>query len=145
MVMLLRREFTVDVPREQAWQHLARIEQWPTWAKHIKQVELNPADELGPRSTGLLRLRNGVKSAFTMTEFNPPRNWKWAGGFLWFTVYYDHIFEEMSNQQTKLIWIVTAEGLGVSVLGRLFAKIYNKNLDTAIPLLVKEMGMRAGG
>ena len=49
---LLRREFTVELPLEKAWQHLARVEQWPSWAKHIKQVEVQPPGELGPESTG---------------------------------------------------------------------------------------------
>ena len=72
MITLLRREFKVDIPREKAWQHLARVEQWPSWAKHIKHVEMTPAGELGPKSTGIIHLSNGVKSAFRMTEFNPP-------------------------------------------------------------------------
>ncbi len=139
MITLLCREFTVDRPIEKAWQHLARVEQWPSWAKHIRQVEVQPPGELGPKSTGLIRLSNGVRSAFTMTEFNPHRNWKWVGGFLWLTVHYDHRFEELNPTQTKLTWVVEAKGFGVSVFGRLFAKIYSKNLDRAIPLLVEEM------
>jgi hypothetical protein len=139
MITLLRREFTVELPLKKAWQHLARIEQWPSWAKHIKQVAVQPPGELGPKSTGLIHLSNGVKSAFTMTEFNPYRNWKWVGGFLWLTVHYDHRFEELNPTQTKLTWVVEAKGFGISVFGRLFAKIYSKNLDRAIPLLVEEM------
>ena len=139
MITLLRREFKADVPREKAWQHLARVEQWPSWAKHIKQVEVTPAGELGPKSTGIIHLSNGIKSSFTMTEFNPQRNWKWVGPLLWLIVHYDHIFEEVNPQQTKLIWIVEGEGFGVSVFGRLFAKIYNKNLNKAIPLLIDEI------
>jgi hypothetical protein len=46
----------VGTPREKAWQHLARVEQCPSWAKHIKQVELTPPGELGPESTGRIRL-----------------------------------------------------------------------------------------
>lgn len=127
------------MPLEKAWQHLARVEQWPSWAKHIKQLDVQPPGELGPESTGLIHLSNGVKSAFTMTEFSSYRNWKWVGGFLWLTVHYDHRFEELNPTQTKLTWVVKAKGFGVSVFGRLFAKIYSKNLDRAIPLLVKEM------
>ena len=78
----LRREFTVELPVEKAWQHLARVEQWPSWAKHIKQVEVQPPGELGPESTGRFHLTNGIKPEFKMTEFNPYRNWKWVGGFL---------------------------------------------------------------
>ncbi len=139
MITLLRREFTVDRPVEKAWQHLARVEQWPSWAKHIKQIALQPPRELGSKSTGIIHLSNGIKSAFTMTEFNPYRNWKWIGRFLWLTVDYDHRFEELNSQQTKLTWKVEGAGFGVSVFGRLFAKIYSKNLDRAIPLLVEEI------
>jgi hypothetical protein len=39
-----------------------------------------------------------------------------------------------------LIWTVGAEGFAVSIIGKLFAWIYNKNLDTAVPLLIAEMG-----
>lgn len=62
MTTLLSRQFTVDRPLEQAWQHLARAERWPTWAKHIRQVELQPPGKVGPNTTGRLSLSNGVKS-----------------------------------------------------------------------------------
>ena len=139
MIELLRREFTVNVTPEIAWRHLAKVEAWPSWARHIKQVQASPAGELGPGSSGIIYLTNSLKSTFTMTEFNPHRNWKWVGGFLWSTVHYDHIFEPLDAGRTKLTFVIAAEGFGISVLGRLFARIYNKNLDTAIPLLVAEI------
>jgi hypothetical protein len=139
MITLLRREFTVDLPLEQAWRHLARVEQWPSWARHIKQVEVQPPGELGPQSTGRLHLTNGLKPVFRVTEFSPHHSWKWVGGFLWLTVHYDHQFEELNPTRTKLTWVVESSGFGVSIFGRLFAKIYSKNLDRAIPLLVEEM------
>ena len=139
MITLLRREFVVDLPLEKTWQHLARVEQWPSWARHIKRVDVQPPGELGPKSTGFIHLSNGIKSAFTMSEFSPYRNWKWVGGFLWLTVHYDHRFEELNPRQTKLIWFVDGAGIGVSVFGRLFAKIYSMKLDRAIPVLIAEM------
>ena len=74
-----------------------------------------------------------------MTEITPLRNWKWVGPFFWLTVHYDHQFEDVDSQHTKLTWVVDAEGLGVSVFGRLFAIIYNGNLNRAIPHLIEEM------
>jgi hypothetical protein len=139
MITLLQREFTVAIPLQRAWDHLARISQWPSWAAHIKKIELQPPGEPGPHSTGIIHLANGIKSAFRMTEFNPPRNWTWVGPFLWLTVTYDHRFESLDAEHTKLIWVVEAEGFGVSLLGRLFAKIYRRNLEKAIPLLIAEM------
>jgi hypothetical protein len=136
---LLRREFTVELPVEEAWRHLARVEQWPSWAKHIKQVELQPAGELGLKSTGRMLLTNGLKPAWTVTEFNLHRNWIWVGGFLWLTIYYDHRFEQLNPTQTNITFALEASGFGRSVLGRLFAKIYSKTLDRAIAILVQEM------
>src|SRR5262249_56330653 len=100
MKVLLRREFTVGLPPARAWNHLARVEQWPSWAKHIRHVEVTPAGELGPQSTGVIHLSNGVKSVFTITQFNPPHSWKWVGRFLWATVEYDHVFEVLGPAKT---------------------------------------------
>ena len=139
MVTLLKREFTVGIPLQRAWDHLARVEQWPSWAPHIKKIELHPPGELGPESTGVIHLTNGMKSAFRMTEFNPPRNWKWVGPFVWWTVIYDHWFEALDAEHTRLVWVVEAKGFGASILGRVFARIYRVNLEKAIPLLIAEM------
>jgi len=139
MITLLRREFTVNLSLKQAWQYLARVEEWPSWAKHIKRVKVRPSGELGAQSTGIIHLSNGMKSTLKITEFAPYRHWKWVGRFVCLTVHYDHIFEELDPQRTKLIWIVSAEGFGAPVFGKLFAKIYNWNLRRAIPELVKEM------
>ncbi len=139
MRRLVRREFVVERPVEEAWRHLARVEAWPSWAQHIRRVEPRPRGELGPASTGVIRLRNGVRSAFAMTEFDPPRHWKWIGRFLWLAVQYDHRFEAVGAGRTRLIWTVDVEGFGVATIGRLFAAIYERNLDAAIPALVAEM------
>ena len=143
MVTLIRREFSVCLPVQKAWDHLARIERWPSWAPHIKQIELDPRGELGSESAGRIHLVNGMKPTFRMTEFNPPRNWKWAGPFLWASVIYDHQFEALDAEHTKLIWIVEAEGFAANILGRLFATIYRRSLEKAIPRLVAEMNSTA--
>lgn len=105
MITLLRREFVVELGVEEAWAYLARVEEWPSWARHIRRVEVRPAGELGPGSTGRLYLNNGIKSGwpgssaeFTVTEFNPNRNWKWVAGFLWLTCHYNHWFEAVGRE-----------------------------------------------
>jgi hypothetical protein len=139
MVTLIQRAFVVDVPLLRAWEHLARVEQWPSWAAHIKRIDLQPPGPLGPQSTGVIHLTNGMKPAFRMTEFDPPRNWKWVGAFLWLSVIYDHQFEALDTEHTRLTWIVQAAGFGASVLGRLFAQIHRGNMDKAISRLIAEM------
>src|SRR5262245_55563819 len=73
MVTLIQRAFVVNVSFLRAWEQLARVEQWPSWAAHIKRMDLQPPGPLGPQPTGVIHLTNGMKSAFRMTEFDPPR------------------------------------------------------------------------
>lgn len=137
--MEFKREFVVKVPLKRAWKHLAEIERWPSWARHIKRIELRPPGALGAQSSGVIHLRNGVRSTFRMVEFDPPWRWRWTGPFLWLTVGYDHRFEPVDANSTRLVWTVAVSGLGANTLGRLFAWIYQRNLDRAIPRLIAEM------
>ena len=139
MATLIDREFTVNVSLETAWNHLVQINRWPTWARHIKRMGAVPPGELGPQSSGFIHLANGMKSTFRMTEFNAYRNWKWVGPFLWLTINYDHRFESLNSNETKLTFVLDASGFGAGSLGRLFAKIYRRHLEKAIVLLVNEL------
>ena len=137
MVTLIERGFTVNVSLERAWQKLARLDQWPRWAHHIKRIEVQPPGELGPQTSGVIYLANGMKATFRMTEFNPGHSWKWVGPFLWLTVHYDHCFESLSSHQTRVTFVLEASGFGAGFFGRLFAWVYRRDLEKAIPLLVK--------
>jgi hypothetical protein len=138
-VRLLERRFQVRVPLERAWAHLEKVEQWPTWARHIRWVELRPSGRLGPDSEGIIELTNGIRSTFRMEELDPGANWKWAGPFLWITVHYDHQFRRMASGQTEIGFVLDGEGFGAGVFGRLFAAVYARNLDRAIPYLIREL------
>lgn len=139
MPTLINRTFVVNVPLEFAWHHLARVEAWPSWAKHIKSVELTPPGEVSSRSQGVLHLRNSLTTQFQMQEFHPSEHWKWVGSLLWLTIFYDHIFTAITSQQTQVSFFVAAEGWGVPLFGRVFAAVYNRNLDIAIPHLIAEL------
>ena len=141
MINLVHREFTVDVRLETAWKHLAQVEKWTSWAKHIKRIQLTPSGEVMPETKGTFHLSNGMKSTFQMAEFNPFRSWKWIGLFLWIIVDYDHKFESINGRSTKICFVVDGEGFAVSIIGKLFAKVYNRNLDIAIPNLRAEMNV----
>jgi Polyketide cyclase / dehydrase and lipid transport len=136
---LVRRDFTVDVPLQEAWDRLARVESWPSWAHHIKRVTLDPLGPLTEHSAGAFRLAGGARSTFRMETYEPPARWQWVGRFLTVDVHYDHRFEAVDEQHTRLVWTVDAEGFGAGSLGRIFGAIYARNLDRAIPNLQAEM------
>lgn len=118
---------------------LAQVSAWPSWAKHIRRIDLTPSGPMTLQSEGIIRLTNGVRSTFRMKELNPGVNWKWAGPFLWLTVDYDHRFHAVSPELVQIEFVLDGEGFGVSAFGRLFAAIYAVNLDRAIPRLVAEL------
>ena len=139
MIRLIERRFPVQAPVERAWRHLEQAERWPTWAGHIRRIDLDAPGPLRPDTSGAIVLTNGIRSTFRMEELNPGANWKWAGPFLWLTVHYDHRFTARGPAETEIAFILDAEGFGVGVFGRLFAAIYARSLDRAIPHLVREI------
>jgi hypothetical protein len=139
VIRLLERRFRVKGPLARAWTHLERVESWPTWAAHIRRVDLLPPGPLSEASSGTIVLRNGIRSTFRMEELHPGASWKWAGPFLWLTVHYDHRFAAVGPRETEIAFLLDAEGPGSGVFGRLFAAIYARNLDRAIPRLVEQI------
>lgn len=137
--LLLTREFVVAAPVERVWTGLAAVESWPGWARHIRSVRLEPPGALGPSTVGTLRLAGGVTSSFRMVELQPGRSWRWEGGFLWLWVSYDHVLTALDRTRTRVRFDVAAEGFAVGALGRLFAAIYGRNLDRAIPRLIAQL------
>jgi hypothetical protein len=55
------------------------------------------------------------------------------------TVHYDHQFNKAGPQELEIRFVLDGEGLGAGVFGRVFAAIYARNLDRAIPRLVREL------
>jgi uncharacterized membrane protein len=139
MRTLIDRAFEVEAGLERCWQHVAAIETWPSWARHIRSIEVTPPGALTADTEGLIRLTNGVRSHFRMTDLRPGQSWTWEGGFLWLRVRYDHVFESLAETRTSIRFRVDVEGPGTGSLGRLFAAIYGRNLDADIPRLVAEL------
>ncbi len=106
------KSFVARAPLEVAWNHLAQIEAWPSWAKHIR---------------------------FRMIDFEPLRHWKWAGSFLGSQILYDHIFSEDTPNQTTIRFTVDTGGGPAVLIRGIFGWIYRRNLERAVPLLVQEI------
>ena len=135
MIKAVRRTFRVDVPLSEAWARLAQIERWPEWAPHITDATLSPKGNLGPMSTGALRLRRFGWSAFRMSVWEPERRWVWVGAIAGSTVIYEHRFEPDGDAATTLDWVVSLRGPLAVLVWPVFATIYGRNLDRAIPRL----------
>ena len=136
---LLRRTLEVPLAPEAAWERLSRVEEWPSWARHIRSARLEPPGALGPSSRGVFLLKPCLPTRFVMTAWDPPRGWKWRGRFLWLEVGYDHRFEPLPGGGTRIVLEVDGSGFALGSLGRLFARVYARNLDRALPLLAREM------
>lgn len=139
MKRIVDKSFTARAPVEATWNHLAEIEKWPSWAKHIHSVAKSPPGSLSLQSQGTIKLSNGLKMTFRMTEFVPQQHWKWVGSIAGAEIHYDHIFIERAAQQTTIRFVVDAEGWWVPLFGGIFGRVYRRNLNRAVPLLVQEI------
>lgn len=131
----VQRSFVVEVGPEVAWARLAQVERWPEWASHITSATLSPG-ALGPKSSGVLRIRRLGDNAFEMTAWEPPDRWEWTGGIPGARIVYDHRFEATADGgATTLTWVVALDGPLAPVIRPMFSRIYGRNLDRAIPSL----------
>lgn len=142
MRTLLTRRFTVDAAPSVAWQHLADAEQWPTWARHLRSVELTPRGPVGAHTHAVLTLTNRTRAKVVVTEFVDGRRFRWDGTLLWLRLGYDHRIDAGDPHGSEITFSVFGDGLGVSSIGRLFARIYARNLDRAILRLQHELASR---
>ena len=117
MKRLIDESFEVAEPESLAWDHLAQVENWPTWAK-IKSVVRTPAGPLSIDTQATVPLTNGMTSKFRMIEFAPPRHWKWRGSLLGAQIYYDYVFSEVATGQSGVRFTVDSSGWQVAIFGR---------------------------
>ncbi len=139
MKRLLERTFPVATTPEAAWTTVADASAWPTWAGHLRRVDLTPTGLVTPTTEAKLTLSNRTTATVAVTEFDPGRHFRWEGRFLWLALGYDHTIEPTEDGTARITFAVDGDGFGVSTLGRLFAAIYARNLDRAIPRLQAQL------
>jgi len=132
---LLERTFAVEAAAERAWAELVAAEQWPRWAQHLGSVQVAPPGPVGPGSSATLKLKNRTKARVRVTEFEDGRRFRWEGSFLWMRLGYDHLVTIDDTGQVRITFTVEGAGVGVDTIGRLFASMYARTLDRAIPRL----------
>jgi hypothetical protein len=135
MKRLLERTFAVEATAERAWAELVAAEQWPRWARHLASVQVTPPGPVGPGSRATLRLTNHTTATVRVTEFQDGRRFRWEGSFLWMGLGYDHLVTTDDTGRVSITFTVEGAGVGVNTIGRLFASVYARNLDRAVPRL----------
>ena len=135
----VHRALTVEAPLRRAWHHFNRATQWPSWHTDLKSVNVEPPGELGAQSVATLYPQKGPSTTFRMTTFVPYDHWTWVTRALWFTIEYDHRFERITDDTTRIILHIEVGGLGRSAFSRFLSGLANKILDVALPRLAEEM------
>ena len=140
MRRLLERSFVVEATPAASWATMIDAQTWPRWARHISRVELTPPGVVDADTSAVLVLTNRTKACVAVTAFEPGRRFRWEGQFLWLGLGYDHTIEP-TDDGTRITFTVDGDGPGVASLGRLFARVYARNLDRAIPELQAQLAM----
>ena len=135
---LLRRDFTVEAPLDSAWRAFADVAAWPRWARHFRGVTVTPPGPIGPTSEGSLSFRPLGRSRFRISAYDERARWEWVGSVLWLKIRYDHRFTA-DGGRTRLTWTVAEDSVRPTALGRLFAVVYARLVDRAIPRLQAQL------
>ena len=115
-VTAFRREIVVNVPREIAWEHFSRPMQWRSWLGDTgAPTAVTPSEVVGPDTVA----KFGDSFGFRMTQFAPPDHWMWSANAGWLTLDYDHVFEPISDRQTRMVFHMVVTGFGNDLLARL--------------------------
>ncbi len=77
-----------------------------------------------------------------MTALDAPHSWSWRGKFLGTTLDYDHRLEPSPTGGTRITFTIDGSGATARVVGPVFARVYGRILDRAIPNLVDELDAR---
>lgn len=105
MRQVVREEVVVDRSPSVAWKHLAKLEEWPSWAVHIRRMDPNPPGDLTDSTQVVLHMRAGPRTKMIVTEYDPPQRWVWEGRSFGVTTRFEHKLEEIGGGRTR-IWFL---------------------------------------
>ena len=94
-----------------------------------------PDGRARPNIERAFKIRWLGRNTFRMSVWEPPVRWAWVGGLPGVRIHYDHRFESSAPAATRLEWLVELHGPLAPLIRPVFARVYGRNLDRAIPRL----------
>lgn len=139
MSEVVREQVIVDRSPSAAWNHLAHLENWPSWAGHIKRMEPTPRGDLTASTQVILHMRAGPRNKMIVTEYDPPHRWVWEGRSFGVTTRFEHKFEAIDENRTRIWFLAGMSGPLSFLTGGLFGRMMHRYLTRALPKLKSEM------
>jgi hypothetical protein len=136
---VVREQVVVDRPAAEARKHLAKLQEWPSWAAHIRRMDPTPPGELTASTQVLLHMRAGPSTNLIVTEYDPPRRWVWEGRSFGVTTRFEHALEEIGEARTRIWFLAWMSGPLAGPGGWVFGKMMHRYLCRALPKLKREM------
>ena len=136
---VVREKVDVDRPSSAAWKHLARLEDWPSWADHIRRMEPTPPGDLTASTQVLLHMSAGPRNNMIVTEYDPPNRWVWEGRSFGVTTLFEHKFEEIDQNRTRIWFLASMSGPLALLVGPIFGRMMHRYLSRALPKLKSQM------
>lgn len=136
---VVREQVVVERSPQEAWDHLARLEQWPSWAAHIRRMEPMPPGNLTSSTRVVLHMRAGPRTTMTVTEYDPPKRWVWEGKSFGTMTRFEHQLEPVGEGHTRIWFLAWMSGPFARPGDWIFGKMMSRYLATALPKLKKEI------
>lgn len=113
----------IDATAEEVWNLLVDTERWPEWGPSVLAVDCRERF-IRAGTVGRLRTPLGIWIPFVITDFDPPRQWRWRVAGVPAT---GHRIESLDAERTRLVFELPAIAFpyaGVCLLaGRRIARL----------------------
>lgn len=136
---VLSEQVTVHRSPLAAWDHLARLEAWPTWAGYIRWMDPDRPGAVTASTEVVLLMHAGPMARMVVTGHDPPRSWAWEGDSPGVTTMFEHRFDEIDEDRTRISFLAWMDGLLAPVYAPVVGAVMHRNLARTLPRLKAEI------
>jgi uncharacterized protein YndB with AHSA1/START domain len=114
---------SIAAPREAVWRVIAGVAAWPEWLPTVTHLESLDGSSLVVGRRYLVRQPRLQPATWRVTELEPPRHFTWQARSPGLEMRADHIVDEDSPGESRVVLRFSFAGLLGGLVGRLYGPI----------------------
>jgi len=114
---------SIAAPRDAVWRMLAGVAKWPEWLPTVSHVEPLDGSPLVVGRRYVVRQPKLQPVTWRVTELDPPHRFTWQARSPGFEMSADHIVDEVSPGESRVVLRFSFAGLMGGLIGRLYGPI----------------------
>ena len=122
------RSIDIDATPARVWQVMSDVKKWPEWTPSIESVEAAP-DTLSVGSRATVKAKGTPRATWTITEFNPGRNFTWITSVRGSKTVGEHVIAPNGEGKSRVTLAIEVNGLMGAIFKPMINKVITGNLE----------------